>query len=849
MMKIIVMMSVLIVACYSLTCQSTIIKDYANYSITFDYDYLNKVIKYTYSYPIDIIEYYDYNTHIKYKLNDTVCENYYFYKPFPIIRKLETDIYIDSLGNTELYKRNNDYILNYTITTDGIITEIYYNDSTYQQLYNCYLSEVIKPDLSYCSNSICAKNGNIIFVIEESEFITEYEYDIIKNIINNTINSYDSAKFGIISYGENSRIISNLTNNKYQLYTTIYNMYQYKGGSCISCGLNSAINMLNKDDLIILINSGISNKPVINGKKHKCKSLGNCKKSCNSNNIINKNCNEFCNSNCYNNTCFIFNETSNLYNINIQNNQCLINGQLLQNDCCINGPDLCCCELIDVINDCYDGEYNNTSLENTLHTIKSNNINLININIRHNLDILNNFAIKSFNINTINEINNIDIALHSCNLFTENTECYKDCLGFCGFNKTCYCPECITEYDNYCVSYTCSNNHFSSSGCIRNEMICSNSTKCLKVTKDIHNPSCCVYNNTKCSSYNKCYLPTCDPNTGCKTIKRECYKYYACSIPDCNDVSGECINFVNEALCPNKQCVSLSATNYSCTETTCETNSSCGVDDACGSWYCKNGRCNYISNCQYDICHYLESCSVINNTAVCNIKPKKYFTLSKCSTCVCSTVTGKFSCTSKDCFSENVCESGKCDENTGNCIYTNRTYSGKDKCHNYKCIRDQVRYDFIWVLDSNKCIDYPCKNTLCSIDGKCLYEDILCVNNSDKCFTYSCVNNQCVRNILDKSLLNPCDECIKEYHKLGLYLDYNMSLCNTYINEFNFTIISEDSSNESVIESNITSSSINNISSSNDSDNKHNSEYIIVDSSNIINLNILLMLILIIFFI
>ena len=125
----------------------------------------------------------------------------------------------------------------------------------------------------------------------------------------------------------------------------------------------------------------------------------------------------------------------------------------------------------------------------------------------------------------------------------------------------------------------------------------------------------------------------------------------------------------------------------------------CGVDDACGSWYCKNGRCNYISNCQYDICHYLESCSVINNTAVCNIKPKKYFTLSKCSTCVCSTVTGKFSCTSKDCFPENVCESGKCDENTGNCIYTNRTYSGKDKCHNYKCIRDQVRYDFIWVLD------------------------------------------------------------------------------------------------------------------------------------------------------
>ena len=71
------------------------------------------------------------------------------------------------------------------------------------------------------------------------------------------------------------------------------------------------------------------------------------------------------------------------------------------------------------------------------------------------------------------------------------------------------------------------------------------------------------------------------------------------------------------------------------------------------------------------------------------------------------------------------------------------------------------------------------------INSDCIYEDILCGNNSDKCFTYSYINNKCERNILHKSLSNPCDDCIKEYHKLGLYLDYNNSLCNIYQKKFN----------------------------------------------------------------
>ncbi len=104
--------------------------------------------------------------------------------------------------------------------------------------------------------------------------------------------------------------------------------------------------------MIIIINCNISNKPFNNGKYNNCKSLVHCKKLCYDTEIIDKDCNEFCKNNqCFNNTSFIFNKSTELFNIHIINNHCLINNKLLINECCINGPDLCFCDIIVVVMD------------------------------------------------------------------------------------------------------------------------------------------------------------------------------------------------------------------------------------------------------------------------------------------------------------------------------------------------------------------------------------------------------------------------------------------------------------------------------------------------------------------
>lgn len=759
---------------YSLICQSNIIKNNANYSIVFEYDYINKLIKNTYNNPINIIEYYDYNTNIKYKLNDIICENYYFNNPFPIIKKLNTDILIDSYGNIELYKRNNDYIINYTII-NNFITEIYYNDSSYQKLYNCVVNEFIKPDLTKCNQTICNINTNIIFLVEESEYITEYEYEIIKDYINKTINEFQYSKIGIITYSNNYRIISNLTNNKNDLKILINNMYQQKGKSFISYGLNEATNILKENDKIILINTGFT-------EKDNNKLLVNCKDPCDNINVKIENCENFCEGKCYNNTCYIKNKTSNLYKIYIKDNKCLINNKILNNDCCINGPDLCCCDLTDNINN-ENNKYNINILKDSLNNMKNKKINLINININRNNELYNNkfklindYSIKYFNIQTIKEIYNINLSYNICKLSKILSECYKDCYGFCGFNKYCYCPECIINNNNYCINYKCENNTYFSNGCIKEEKICENNNKCYTMTKDINNPLCCIQNSINCKSDNNCINAKCYSNYGCKYINKECYNYNSCLYSTCSNVNG--CKLLQKSNCnDNKKCISLDSINYTCINNNCETNLSCGNDDLCGSWYCNNGNCEYISNCKPNKCQYLEYCAIENNNAKCYYKDKEYFNVNKCMNCVCNINTGNFDCNLKTCENNNPCQYGICDDNTGECIYYNRTYNIEDKCNNYTCVPDYNKHTYSWIK-INKCINYPCKNTLCNINGECIYEDILCINYTDKCFIYSCENNTCIKKILHMSIIN--NECLKEYHNLGLYLNYNISSYKTY---------------------------------------------------------------------
>lgn len=775
------------------TCNSKLIQNNNIYSSVFSYNLNKNIIQNKYQQPINMIEYIEFNNNIKYKICSTKCDAELYYADIPKLTYLTSDTYVKTIDDIVYLTRKNDYITSYTIK-DGFISSVNYSDLSYQTFTNCAETELLTPELSSCPMAQCTQIADIIFVIDESGSIIDEEFAKTKTFMIDMINYYDlsvdSVNVGIVLFAESARIVSDLTYNKQNLITLINNMAHYKGGTCISCGLDVAMSMLDSKsnyrksldpkNIIITVTDGEANKPVKNNnnKYHttNCYSYGNCNNSCtDGSTIISQKCSDFCPNNnknkCINNICYIYRDNAWFYDI--RNKKCNINNVIYRNDCCINGADDCCCERVPVIGGCWFGDYDAQTIKTSANNIKIKNITSVAIGIRDaSINQLTTFAESVHSINSYSALDNLKKVLIEDTCTTEySSSCNKDCLGFCGCNKQCYCTECVESTNDYCSEYKCQHNDYSSSGCVKSDIICKQPDACHTLTRVPEQDGCCVYDEIDCIIDNKCVISGCSAVSGCYYDNVICNDDDPCTIDTCDPNIG-CIYTPDLDICePDTVCVKLNSVEHICSHD-CEYGASCGEDNKCGDWSCIDNTCVYNSYCIPDNCHILTKCNP-DLEDPCVYVEKSCPDLNKCKIngkCI----EGECVYEDKQCISDNLCKTGKCDP-IQECIYEDIDCFNGDLCLNYTCI-EHIDYGNYSCEYEFKCEDIPCKNVKCSLNGQCIYTDIVC-NDIDPCFTYSCINDKCKKNILNITALNPCSECMVDYHAMGLYLDYNSTLC------------------------------------------------------------------------
>ena len=611
--------------------------------------------------------------------------------------------------------------------------------------------------------------------------------------------SEETTNIGVVSFAETARIISYLSEKKEDLKNAINNMGQYGGGTCLSCGFDKAYEVLmtesdarkslNIDRTVITFISGDINKPVINNanKKHSdCYGFGNCKNSCDNSEFNTVECSSVCPNErtnyCYNNTCFKYNYDENTWYLDVINNKCIIDNTEFRNDCCINGPDACCCEAVKVINGCDFGDYDETALENSVNNLKNNKVNVISVGIRfNNKTQLESFSDYSYTINSIGELENLNknITRNSCN-FVNFSMCGPYCNGLCGYNKTCYCPECEDTGD-YCEIYECKNVLGKVEGCLPKSIECSvGEDKCRSVSRNSAVEGCCVYVNNSCDDHDECTLDFCYPDGGCYHENVICDDYDPCTKNKCDSVKG-CIYEKNKCS-SNQVCNKKSSTEYFCTYPSCNIDSDCDYsDNSCGNVKCVNNVCVYYPSCIPDNpCLVLEKCNTAPDLEKCIYKnitctpPNSCYTNGRCVPlndknyeCVfdevqCDKPEGL--CSYSYCHPEKGCQTAeiKCDDNDPCKISLGCVEH--PEWNNYTC-------EYI-----PKCEQKVCKDTYCTDTGECIYTDRKC-DVINPCFTYECENDKCIPKLPEKEAVDPCGECLEEYHKLGQYLDLTNSSC------------------------------------------------------------------------
>jgi len=817
------------------TCDSVYTVEHNVYNSKVSYDNNNKIIQYVYTKPISLTEYYDYNKHNKYTFEtintELSCDAEIINEDFPAFYTLDTDIFvktekIDGI-DVSFYYRENSNIKNFTIKNSHINT-ITYQDGSYQTFKNCVSSVMPSKDTSKCNKPFCPTISDIVFVVDESSFLTEDEFNKVKALMVNLVNNYDisteTTNIGVVSYAESARIISKMSTNKENLINAINNMGKYGGGSCVSCGLNKALELfayqsderkaMNLDKIVISFVTKEITLPVINNehKVHeKCYAFGNCKRSCYSS-INTVECSSKCpntrDNYCYNNTCYKYDNTDKTWYLDVINDKCIINNQEFNNNCCVNGPDACCCEMIEIINGCDFGDYDASALENSANYLKNNNIISITVGVRFdNKTELESFSNKVYLIDNFDELDSLNenITRNSCKTI-KMSSCGLYCNGLCGVDKTCYCPECENSGD-YCEIYECKNVLGKVDGCQPKSIECSvGDDKCRSVSRNSAVEGCCVYVNNSCDDHNECTLDFCYPDGGCYHENVVCDDYDPCTINKCYTDRG-CVYEYNNILCGNnKVCKKLTTKTYKCFPTTCSTDSDCNLDNTCNEARCENNVCVNHPFCIPDnpclLLDYCDENTQLSDPSKCTYKeitckpPNSCYTNGRCV---------PLNSTNYECVFDEV----QCDKPEGLCSYSychpeKGCQTAEIKCddsdpcmHSLGCIEhpEWGNYTCEYVP---KCEQKVCKDTYCTDTGECIYTDRKC-DVINPCFTYDCENDECIPKLPEKEAVDPCGECLEEYHKLGQYLDLTNSSCKgKIVNNSNvpFNVISSSSSSE-----------------------------------------------------
>lgn len=277
--------------------------------------------------------------------------------------------------------------------------------------------------------------------------------------------------------------------------------------------------------------------------------------------------------------------------------------------------------------------------------------------------------------------------------------CSANCNGFCGCEKKCYCPTC--DAGDECTTYSCVDDGAETAGCLPKETQCTDD-KCKEVTRDPAHKGCCIETEKVCPDQDACHVASCMSSVGCIQTPIECKPESSCfNFTECDPLNG----------------------------------------------------CKYIPACE--------------DRGIC-------FTTK------CVPNLDKFECTYEPvCKPRHPCEEASCDPATGECTYTDITCEPTNDCYYAYCEGGVCVEKFNTTRD-NECAsmaDQQCTKGFCNTEtGKCDVKDVRDISDncgacdldpkdcpSDECFTYMCDgdsdgNTYC--KVVEEACVNGTDPCI-----------------------------------------------------------------------------------------
>ena len=301
--------------------------------------------------------------------------------------------------------------------------------------------------------------------------------------------------------------------------------------------------------------------------------------------------------------------------------------------------------------------------------------------------------------------------------FDYKDDCDSGCLGFCGCNKECHCPDCV-KYDEYCIDVKCETDKTISTGCVIKDVVCQ-SSECYNVNMNNNTIDCCEYTN----ACNACQEPR-DVNGICHCVAKNCSISDSCYIGFCNSITGNCETKPNNTFIK----------------------------------YCKD---KYDSVNSYGICENSKCVKVDINTSPCKKNPSFVSECKSrsnaCETYDCEDSNGEAVCVKnwEMSVSSDPCLNQHCDPIKG--LISNPINQYYKDCYLYQC--NKGKYKRIYSCNEHSiCFNYNCINNTCVGSPKCPeYEKVNGIINKCRILKY-CDE---VRGCIYKNVEDTEGECVK----------------------------------------------------------------------------------------
>ena len=250
------------------------------YSAKFFYYYneSQQYTRYDYTVPTHMNEVIDYREGLKYKVG-VRCEATFCNYTAPILFKSsdDTDTGIIEDGCTKYIPKDTTSTSSLWFRDDGTICKAELADG--KTLIFAYVNNDFNDmDLfnvkRVCPAPVCKRAMDVVLVLDSSSSVGERNWNTyIKNFVHQFVSSLDlysdAAQVGVVSFGAKAREIIRLSTDKELINKTLRRARYTDGDTCISCGIDMAMDMLKNtnthrskldpEKVIVVLAGGVNN--------------------------------------------------------------------------------------------------------------------------------------------------------------------------------------------------------------------------------------------------------------------------------------------------------------------------------------------------------------------------------------------------------------------------------------------------------------------------------------------------------------------------------------------------------------------------------------------------------------